>query len=166
MHGLGISSGADLRKCSRAFLSEQFGKAGDHFYQIARAIDNRKVNPVRTRKSLSAETTYEHDLYGYEAISAALQPIAQEVAARCARSEYWGRTITLKLRFADFKTITRSVSYQQPLREAEQISRQIPLLLDKVRLGRQGVRLLGLGLSNAESSTPAAQPLSLPIGEV
>ena len=91
-----------------SFLQERFGKAGTHYYWIARAVDHRPVQPDRIRKSVGAENTFEKDLLGLEEMKAALQPIIDKVWRHCEQTGVRGRTVTLKVKFSDFQQITRS----------------------------------------------------------
>ena len=108
MNELGIFTGLDLKAQSRSILQERFGKAGTHYYWIARAVDHRPVQPDRIRKSVGAENTFEKDLESFEEMKAALQPIMDKVWRHCEHTGVRGRTVTLKVKFYDFQQITRS----------------------------------------------------------
>ncbi len=147
MERLGIVTGEDLRAKDRAFLDRHFGKAGGYYYWASRGIDHRPVNPDQERKSIGSETTFGDDLTTCEACMAALLPLIDSVARHCAKREISGRTVTLKLRYADFKTVTRSRTLLSPICLAEDIRQVIEALLDGLLPLRMGVRLLGVTLS-------------------
>jgi DNA polymerase IV len=108
MEKLGIRTGRDLRDQSLAFLQQHFGKAGAHFHAIARGVDDRPVRPDRPRKSAGSETTYTQDLACPEDIEAGIAALADEVWTWCERAAAFGRTVTVKIRYSDFRTLTRS----------------------------------------------------------
>jgi DNA polymerase IV len=148
MEKLGIVLGRDLRDRSREFLDRHFGKAGGYYYWASRGIDHRAVNPNQERKSIGSETTFGRDLVTIEECMAELRPLIASVARHCAKHESGGRTVTLKLRFADFKTVTRSRSHPRAVAEAAAIEEAVAALLQSLTPLRQGVRLLGVTLSN------------------
>lgn len=150
MHRLGIYTGEDLRKWSKNDLQKHFGKAGGFYYHIAQAEDNRAVNPYRIRKSIGAERTFSEDLYHLEEMKAALEPIAEKLMPGIIQKKISGRTLTLKVKYADFKQITRSHTHHKALEEAREIKEIYENLLKKIFPLRTGVRLLGLQISNLE----------------
>ena len=153
MEKLGIATGSDLRKRPLAFLEAEFGKSGHYFYQASRAIDHRPVNPDQQRKSIGSETTFGHDLLTRDACLAELAPLIESVARHCAKHNSAGRTVTLKLRYADFRTLTRSRSFAQPLSDQVTISAAVAPLLESLLPLALGVRLLGVTLSNLADPT-------------
>ena len=110
MNQLGIFTGADLRAQPAEFLQQQFGKAGHYYFAIARAQDHRPVVADRLRKSVGSETTFAQDLTQFQDLLDGLRPSIEEVWEYCQRTSILGRTITLKVKFADFQQITRSRS--------------------------------------------------------
>ncbi len=102
MNQLGIRTGADLRTRSLEFLAEHFGKSGPWYYAIARGEDDRPVVPDRPRKSSGSETTFSDDLTGTAAIEKALLEQADEVWAWCLKANSYGRTVTVKIKYAIF----------------------------------------------------------------
>ena len=108
MEQLGIRTGLDLKAQTLAFLQQHFGKAGSYYYWAARGIDERPVRADRIRKSVGAENTFPADLFTYEAARDQLRDIIDKVWAHCERSGTRGRTVTLKIKFANFRQITRS----------------------------------------------------------
>ncbi|NVO83860.1 DNA polymerase IV [Hymenobacter terrestris] len=151
LNGLGIFSGLDLRQQSEAFLRQHFGKAGGHYYLIARAQDPRPVRPDRVRKSIGTETTFEHDLTSYDDLWARLVPCLATTWGHAERLGLRGRTLTLKVKYADFQQITRSRTLFAPLQQREQAERLAHELLLALLPMPLGVRLLGITLSTLES---------------
>ena len=147
MEALGLSTGADLRAQDRAMLDRNFGKSGRYYYWASRGIDHRPVNPDQVRKSIGSETTFAENLNSRKACMEALLPLIESVARHCAKGGISGRTVTLKLRYDDFKTITRSRSLSQPISDAATLAEVIGHLLDGLMPLRAGVRLLGATLS-------------------
>jgi DNA polymerase IV len=158
MNELGIFSGLDLKAQSLGFLQERFGKAGTYYYWIARAVDNRPVQPDRIRKSVGAENTFEKDLVAPGEMQTALQPIIDKVWTHCEQTGVRGRTVTLKVKFSDFQQITRSrtlTGYVENRSALEQAS--IDLLKILFPLNRS-VRLLGVSLSALNTDDETEDP--------
>lgn len=157
MNRLGIKTGLDLREQPLAFLQRHFGKAGPYYYGIARGIDNRPVRADRIRKSVGAENTFAQDLYALEPMREALEPIIAKVWRHGQATGVRGRTVTLKVKFADFQQITRSKSVGgsiDSLADLEQLSLG---LLEPLLPTRKGVRLLGISLSSLTQVTGCRQ---------
>nr|WP_246191486.1 DNA polymerase IV [Aureimonas leprariae] len=157
MEALGICTGRDLRDQSFAFLRERFGKAGPFYHGIARGIDERPVRPNRERKSVGAENTFGDDLFTFEAMREALRPIADKVWRYCEAKELRGRTVTLKVKYADFRQITRAQSSGQPVASLADLDRVAGELLAPLMPVPKGVRLLGLTVSSLVAETEAAE---------
>lgn len=156
MERLGILTGADLRARSLGFLAQHFGKAGAHFHAIARAEDARPVVPDRPRKSAGSETTYATDLATPAEVERAVAALAAEVWAWCARTGTRGRTVTLKLRYADFRTLTRSRTGAAPVESGAALEAAALALARGLFPLERGVRLLGVTLAGFEAG--AARP--------
>ncbi|MFD1820512.1 DNA polymerase-4 [Pseudarcicella hirudinis] len=152
MNKMGIFNGADLKEKDEAFLKKHFGKIGGYYYNIARAIDNRIVNPERSRKSVGSENTFFRDLETRAELESGLEPIIRDVWKYCAKTHIYGRTITLKVKFLDFHTITRSKSALSPIMDKDFFERISFELLEQIYPLPKGVRLLGISLSNLEST--------------
>ena len=148
MERLGIFSGADLAQWSREQLDAHFGSSGEWYWKIARGIDERPVRPDRPYKSVSAERTFDEDLSDAQALAAELQRVAGFAWARVERAQVSGRTVTLKVKFADFTIITRSKSFASPVSDQEQFAAAGLALLANLMPMPKGIRLLGLGLHN------------------
>ena len=148
MHDLGIATGKDLRKYDRATLVRWFGKAGATFFEFANGMDNREVEPFRLRKSVGCERTFAEDMFSEKELEEALQWIARELEERVYRSGFQGNTLVLKLKFSDFKTITRNHNVKHVLKEQHDFLPLAIKLLQSVNLQERGVRLLGLSVAN------------------
>ena len=150
MAALGIATGADLAGHDLAFLRSHFGSMADYLYRAARGIDLRQVKAHRARKSVSAERTFDHDLSSGLALREALENIADAAWERIERSKSRGRTVTLKLRFADFQTLSRVRSVTSVVESRAAFGKLGMDLLDALLPLPQPVRLMGLGLSSLE----------------
>ncbi|HET6228413.1 MAG TPA: DNA polymerase IV [Bacteroidia bacterium] len=148
MKKMGIHTGADLKKLSEAELSKHFGKVGHFFFKIVRGVDNREVQPDRETKSIGAEDTFSYDLTEPEEMIIELNKLAKIVHERLQRYQLQGRTITLKIKYHDFKQITRNQSFHQPVSDIELIKETAKNLLMKTGLVDKKIRLLGISLSN------------------
>ncbi|NOG69363.1 DNA polymerase IV [Roseicella sp. DB1501] len=157
MHRLGIRTGRDLRERPLAFLQQHFGKAGAHFHAIARGEDDRPVRPDRPRRSSGSETTYPQDLTETGQVEAGVAALAAEVAAWCEQHRWFGRTVTVKLRYADFRTVTRSRTRPLPVRDREALIAAALELVRGLFPLRRPVRLLGVTVGAAEAEA-GAQP--------
>ena len=147
MERLGIHTGRDLRERPLAFLQEHFGKAGAHFHAVARGEDDRPVRPDRPRKSAGSETTYPRDLGTAEEVEAGVEALADEVWGWCERTGAFGRTVTVKLRYADFRTLTRSRSGAQPVASRAALAAAALELVRGLFPLERKVRLLGVAVS-------------------
>jgi len=164
MNRLGIHTGLDLRAQTMAFLQEQFGKSGPYYYWIARGVDERPVRADRIRKSVGAENTFSEDLTTLPAMHEQLRPLAEKVWAHCQVSSTRGRTVTLKVKYADFQQITRSRSFGDFVPSVAVLESTALDLLKPLLPVRIGVRLLGVTLSSLNTEdTPANQQLTLAI---
>ncbi|MGA9488501.1 MAG: DNA polymerase IV, partial [Methylocella sp.] len=158
MNRLGIFTGLDLKAQTQAFLQEHFGKAGPYYYWISRGVDHRPVCANRIRKSIGAETTFSYDLIAPEDMQAKLLQITGKVWRQCETTAVRGRTVTLKVKYADFQIVTRSRTCPDIV--ADQLTlTQIGLeLLAPLFPMQKGVRLLGVSLSSLQSESAAAVP--------
>jgi DNA polymerase-4 len=153
MEQLGIKSGLDLRAPTLPFLLQHFGKVGSYYlgsyyYWAARGIDERPVRADRVRKSVGAENTFPTDLVAYEAARDALYEIIDKVWEYCARSAIRGRTVTLKVKFANFQQITRSRTNPTPIGTRDELELLGNALLEPLFPVGRGIRLLGISLSS------------------
>jgi DNA polymerase-4 len=151
MHKLGIHNGADLKKWDLVSLVRNFGKPGVFFYDIVRGIDERPVEPEQERKSVGTELTYEKDLTTRFEIIAELYKLERELMDRLEHSETTGRTITLKVKFSDFRQITRSKTLQHYIHDFDTLHKEVSEIRKLLKLEGSRIRLLGLSISNLET---------------
>lgn len=149
MHIKQIFKGADLKKKSKEQLIRYFGKSGAYYYNVARGIDNRKVNPTRIRKSLGAERTLFEDVTDKEELIKHLKKVIEVVIKRLEKTSGAGKSLTLKIKYADFKQITKSKTLAEALTNT-QIKEIALSLINDVPNIEKGVRLIGLQTSNFE----------------
>ncbi len=160
LRDLGLQTVGDLRRVPRDRLLEGFGKWGLRLHELARGIDERPVVPEREPKSLSRETTFPEDLRDRDALQKVLRELAYKVMHDLREEKRRARTIQIKVRFADFTTITRRLTLPEPTDALRVISEAARLLLEhKVDLADRGVRLLGVGVSNLAEHTTRETPL-------
>ena len=160
MERLGIHLGADLAVWSLAELEAHFGSSGSWYWRIARGIDERPVRSDRPYKSVSAERTFDTDLRDASALAAELERVAGYAWARVERAGVSGRTVTLKVKFADFTLITRSKSAPVPITDQAAFTTIGQDLLARLMPVPKGIRLLGLGLHMLQNDDPAT-PIQL-----
>lgn len=159
LHELGLRTIGDIQKISPEELVRRFGRSGAQLYALARAIDDRPVEPQHETKSISRETTFLEDLTDRDELRRVLVELSEEVGRDLRKEGLIGRTVHLKVRFADFTTITRSQTLPLPLKSTIVLWQEIEKLLDaKVTLS-QGVRLLGVGVSNLSPIGAGQLPL-------
>ncbi|GHT04423.1 DNA polymerase IV 2 [Bacteroidia bacterium] len=149
MHENHIFTGGDLKQRSETELVRLFGKAGHSLYLNARGIDEREVEPNRITKSVSSETTFLQDKNNRILLTAELYHLAKEVMERMNDENFYGKTITIKIKYADFKSITKSKTLPQKITTFQQfwpVAREMMKVID---FSGQLVRLIGIGVSNA-----------------
>lgn len=150
MHKLGIFNGSTLREHSLWGLTHEFGKMGIIFYNFARGIDDRPVEANSIRKSIGCETTFESDIYKKSAVIIELYHVTQELIRRLKKNDFQGYTLTLKVKFHDFKQITRSYTDTHAFTDMDHILPAAKKLLNDVPFSEeQSIRLLGLSVGNA-----------------
>ncbi|HEX8365580.1 MAG TPA: DNA polymerase IV [Allosphingosinicella sp.] len=167
MARLGIETGADLRAQSRAFLEHHFGSSGEYYWNLARGICHREVRADRPYKSVSAEDTFLEDLSDCEALLGELDRIGRHVWTRIEAKGLAGRTVTLKVKYADFQIVTRARSLGREVAGVEEFVETGRTLLRSIFPLPKPIRLLGLGLSNlregAEEAAAGPVELQLPL---
>ncbi len=148
MKSLGIHTGKDLKEWSEIDLVNEFGKNGRYYYRIVRGIDNRQVKTHRIRKSIGKERTFSEDMDDLGWINNFLRELAEKISERMKEKNTAGKTVTLKVRYDDFETITRSRSYSHYINDTADIADTAISLLEETQVGQRKVRLLGITLSN------------------
>ena len=150
LHELGIYTGADLLDVPEMTLIDQFGRFGYDLYRRARGISNSPVKTHRVRKSIGKERTYGKLLYRMEDIQKELSGLAQRVVHSLGKHQKVGKTIVVKIRYADFQTLTKRRTLDFPMADEEVILRIATEIVDQVGELDRGVRLLGITLTNLE----------------
>ena len=163
MHSQGIKTGADLKGFSLEELTSLFGKSGGYFYNIAHGLDNRPVSPARVRKSIGKETTLSEDICNMDMMIDILTEIAGKIAHLLERSGRYGKTVTLKVKYFDFRQVTRSVTVDEPPRTSEEIMQYVSKLLRSTEAGEKKVRLLGISISGFSDEAKKAPATSDPL---
>jgi DNA polymerase-4 len=165
MHALGIETGTDLARQTLSFLQHHFGKAGSWYYDIARGRDDRSVQPDRERKSSGSETTFSEDLIDPVQIEAGVIAMANDVWAWRAKANSRGRTVTVKIKWADFQLSTRSRSMESAIQTRHGLYEVALDLIRSVFPPPKGVRLVGVTLSNFRSQS-GEEAAELPFREM
>jgi len=154
---LGVATIGDLAALPLDLLTARFGKSGLHLHQSALGIDDREVVPEREAKSVGHEDTYEEDLRSAAQIRKELLSLAVRVGARLRRHHLEGRTISLKVRYSDFSTVSRAVTLPEATGDGQLLFRAALELLAKTEVNRRAVRLLGISVSNLLPDTTPRQ---------
>jgi len=154
MNRLGIKTGNDLRSKSTFELAKNFGKSAEYFFQIARGVDHRPVRSTRIRKSLGKETTFKDDIYDKTVLIEKLNKLTQKVFTNLNSQQFSAKTVTLKIKYANFKTVTRSYSNTKRFIELSQMPTILTELLSRTDAGQQGIRLIGITASGLLKAKP------------
>ncbi len=162
MLSLGIKTGDDLRKIEEERLIFYFGKTGSFLFNIVRGIDNRPVESVQIRKSIGSETTLSSDTSDTDEINAILLDLAEQLEHSLKKKKTGGYTLTLKVRYQNFTTITRSQTVRSPIYSSDNIISLLPGLLTTTDIGKQKVRLLGLTISKLSGDKKVPYQLVFP----
>jgi DNA polymerase-4 len=162
----GITNGKDLREWSLEKLTKKFGKTGQYYFNIARAIDLRPVRSKRIRKSLGKETTFSKDIKSKDELIIKLEDLAEQVIESLIKQKIEARTLTLKVKYANFKQVTRAHTSDEALK-IDAIKKLLPFLLAKTEAGKSAVRLVGLSLSgfNKNKDEKKQEQLDLSLNE-
>jgi DNA polymerase-4 len=148
---------ADLQKTSEAELARRYGEEGRRLSRLARGIDQREVSAERETKSVSSETTFEHDIADFRSLERILWSVSEDVSARLKAKALAGATVTLKLKTADFRIRTRARSLESPTQLAQRIFAAARALLEREADGTR-FRLLGVGLTALADARQADPP--------
>jgi DNA polymerase-4 len=163
MNSLGLCTGLDMRNQSLEFMTLNFGKTGAYYYWISRGVDDREVRANRVRKSVGAENTFSTDLGDFQLMLAELQPLIDKVWGHCEDEGSQARTITLKVKFADFELISRSKTLPGAVGSRGELGCVSAELLKALFPLQKSVRLLGVSLSSFQTETEIEPQLDLPI---
>ncbi len=161
MHALGIHTGADLRTWPVEALRAHFGSAAEFYAGISRGIDHRPVNPDRQRKSIGTETTFDRDIASQDELRAELKAIATKLWASCDKRHLTGRTVTVKVKYNDFRIVTRARSLTTPVTGEPELLLSGTAALETLFPLARPVRLLGLTLSGLLAQDQAAERTQL-----
>ena len=161
MHRLGIQTGADLKAWSFPDLQARFGKAAGWYFAVARGQDDRRVNPNRQRKSSGSETTFDQDHIDPVPIEAGIVSMADDVWEWREKTGQRGRTVTIKIKWADFQNSTRSQSFPAPIDSRDKIRAASLALVRSMFPPPKGVRLVGVTLSNFVAEVVEFRTLAL-----
>jgi len=148
MKNLGIVTGRDLKAYEKWQLIEMFGKSGSYYFDVVRGIDPRPVQPERIRKSIGREETFSRDIMDGEEIREILRRLSAELEETLRRLETGGKTVTLKVKYHDFQSITRSNSLSRPVSGRRELMEQADILMEKTEIGKRPIRLIGLSLTS------------------
>ena len=160
LRGLGIQTIGELSRWPEEALCRRLGTVGEQLHRLSRGIDDRPVVPEAMAKSMGAETTFAVDCEDLRRIRQSLLRLAERVSVRLRREGLAGSTITVKIRFADFTTLTRALTLPAPLALTDEIYHPALSLVQKVPLEGRTVRLLGIAVSKL---TPKAAPGQMPL---
>ena len=152
LNNIGVFKGEDLLGFSEKELIGILGDRGKILYEFARGIDNRQVNPYRIRKSIGKEITLREDIEDIEEMIEILDKIAERVSESLCLLNKKGKTVTLKVKFNDFKHITRSITLEHFLKEQKEIMECVKDLISIVNFKNKKVRLLGITISSLEEN--------------
>ena len=147
MYSLGIFNGKNLKDKTEEFLTQHFKKSGGHYYNIVRGIHNSEVKPNRERKSVAAEHTFIKNLTSEIYMMEKLEKISEELEQRLVKSKVSGKTVTLKIKYSDFKTQTRSKTLPYYIKEKAVLLETVKELLFQEKV-LNSVRLLGISVTN------------------
>lgn len=159
---LGVSTVADLRALDLDTLMARFGRHGEGLFRFSRGIDLRPVQPHRVRKSLGSENTFRKDLAQVEAMEAEVDRLAEEVAQGLARRDLTAWTVTLKVRYGDFTTLTRALTLPAASRDPDVLAAAARHLLRRTEAPQRPVRLLGVTASKLVQGGPQQMRLFPP----
>jgi DNA polymerase-4 len=154
--GMRIRTIGELAKADVAALTVRFGVRGQWFHRMANGLDDRPVETEHERKSVGAETTFPRDLSDGPELRQVLGEVVRDVARRLRKKGVKARTVVLKLRYSDFRTITRQASLAEGADSAEQLAAAAGALLDKTARADDRFRLLGIHGTNLQASDSAS----------
>ena len=160
LNQLGVHTGEDLRRLSLEELSSVFSDRGRVFYNLVRGIDPRPVEPKRIRRSIGKETTFAVDIDDVSQMARILEALARSVEQNLKHRALRARVVVLKIKFANFRQITRRMTATTPVQTAEEMNVYLRRLLEQVDM-RAKVRLLGVTVQNLQDETVDTIQLTL-----
>ncbi len=158
---INIHTGSDLKRLDLETLSRMFGKNGVYYYQIVRGIDSRRVDPDSERKSVGREVTFPTDCTEPIRLRILLRSLSRKVARLLAAKQLYGRTVTVKIRYENFETVTRSISREEPVCDGETIGEIAVQLAAKTDYEHRPVRLAGVSVGNFLTEAERNRPVQL-----
>jgi DNA polymerase-4 len=153
LRAIGIAKLVDVRHADEARLRKAVGSLADWLRRLSHGDDPREVKPDRPWKSISCEDTYPEDLTELREMRAEIARLAKRTASSLEKKSLVARTVTLKVRYSDFTTVTRSHTEEPATRDAVQITERALMLLDRTAAGKRAVRLLGVGVHGLSHAT-------------
>jgi DNA polymerase-4 len=160
LHAIGVTRLVDVRTVEIEKLRGVVGSWSERLVELSHGVDERPVEPHRDTKSSGTETTYPQDLVDIRILRSEAEEMAAEAAEWLARAGLWARTVTLKIRYSDFTTITRSASRPVPTRDVHELAARASALLAKTEAGKRPVRLLGVSVKGLSDSPMEDAPRS------
>lgn len=163
-HKYGVSNGKQLKACTLDWLLDNFGKSGHYYYNVVRGIDNRMVNPNRIRKSIGVEKTFAANISNIKKMHQQLELLAAALLLRCRKVNKFGRGLTVKVKTADFRLFTRSISLSSLLHKESDVLAVAKQLLKRFLAQKHeviSVRLMGLSVHSLETNDVLQQELDL-----
>ena len=148
LNDMGVKTIGELKKIPKSRLKDAFGKQGENLYRLARGIDESPVEPYHPVKSISQEMTFDEDIKNPEKIKLYIARLSEEVGEALRKKGLRARTVKIKVRFSDFTTITRQLSFDIPTSSTEMIRSLARKLFEEKVAGNKKVRLIGVGVSN------------------
>jgi len=159
---MGIKTILQLRHYDKEILIERFGRLGEHLWKLSNGIDQRALVVQREAKSMGHERTFAEDVGDIETLEKTLKLLCEKISDRLCARGLAGRTVALKLRYSDFKTITRQTTFPQPVESADHIYPAVHRLIRKFRDPKQRIRLVGVSVSSLETEADrGAQQMKL-----
>lgn len=152
MRRMGVFIGKDLYEMNMAELERKFGKHAEYYYNISRGIDDRPVDPVHVRRSSGVQHTFSKDLIALTQVERGLAKLSEELWQWCQEHQWFGRTVTIKVRYSDFTTITRQRSFINPIRSTDELYAASLDLAKTVFPLAQPIRLLGITVSSPQET--------------
>jgi DNA polymerase-4 len=152
LHKMGLFTGKDLKALSEKRMGDIFGKSGHYFYDLVRGVDHRPLTVNRERKSVGSENTFSRDIIKIEEIEAELANLATDVWKRISKKVLTGKTLTIKIKYHDFRQVTKSKTSPIPLADEHYYLTFIREVMDEIDWQKAPIRLLGISISNFDKN--------------